>query len=191
MSQLRLLWNNEQEAVQISETWIAKLKELLALVGETEGVDGGEIALTFVDDERIHELNKMYRGIDRPTDVLSFSMLEMGEDEQAILYEDEYEVEESDDESTDPNGDKESEDTDIDDEADEDLFVEPLGDIIISVQTAAAQAEEYGHSIEREIGFLFVHGFLHVIGYDHEDEGAEKAMFAKQEAILLKAGLTR
>jgi probable rRNA maturation factor len=191
MSQLRLLWNNEQEAVQISETWIAKLKELLALVGETEGVDGGEIALTFVDDERIHELNKMYRGIDRPTDVLSFSMLEMGEDEQAILYEDEYEVEESDDESTDPYGDKESEDTDIDDEADEDLFVEPLGDIIISVQTAAAQAEEYGHSIEREIGFLFVHGFLHVIGYDHEDEGAEKAMFAKQEAILLKAGLTR
>lgn len=191
MSQLRLLWNNEQEAVQIPETWITKLKELLALVGETEGVDGGEIALTFVDDERIHELNKMYRGIDRPTDVLSFSMLEMGEDEQAILYEDEYEVEESDEESTDPNGDQESEETDIDDEADEDLFVEPLGDIIISVQTAAAQAEEYGHSIEREIGFLFVHGFLHVIGYDHEDEGAEKAMFAKQEAILLKAGLTR
>src|SRR2546428_6459951 len=105
MSQLRLLWNNEQEAVEIPETCIKKLKELLALVGESEGVEAGEIALTFVDDERIHELNKLYRGIDRPTDVLSFSMLEMGEDEQSILYEDEYEVEETESDETDESGD--------------------------------------------------------------------------------------
>ncbi|MNY67395.1 Endoribonuclease YbeY [compost metagenome] len=56
---------------------------------------------------------------------------------------------------------------------------------------AIAQAEEYGHSVDRELGFLFVHGFLHLIGYDHQTEEEEKAMFAKQEAILQKAGLTR
>ncbi|MNZ68340.1 Endoribonuclease YbeY [compost metagenome] len=66
-----------------------------------------------------------------------------------------------------------------------------LGDIIISVETARAQSEEYGHSLEREIGFLFVHGFLHLIGYDHQDDETEAEMTAKQEAILQQAGLSR
>ena len=66
-----------------------------------------------------------------------------------------------------------------------------LGYIIISIDTAKAQSEEYGHSLEREIGFLFVHGFLHLIGYDHEDADGEAEMTAKQEAVLQKAGLPR
>jgi probable rRNA maturation factor len=66
-----------------------------------------------------------------------------------------------------------------------------LGDVIISVPRAKEQADQYGHSFERELGFLLVHGFLHLIGYDHEDEKAEKDMFAKQEDILAKHGLIR
>ncbi|WP_027407842.1 rRNA maturation RNase YbeY [Anoxybacteroides tepidamans] len=66
-----------------------------------------------------------------------------------------------------------------------------LGDIIISVPKAKEQAEEYGHSLMRELGFLAVHGFLHLLGYDHETEEEEKEMFAKQEQILEQYGLRR
>lgn len=75
----------------------------------------------------------------------------------------------------------------VDDE-EEDLM---LGDIIISVPSAREQALEYGHSFERELGFLMVHGFLHLLGYDHESEEMEKEMFTKQENILIKYGLVR
>lgn len=70
-------------------------------------------------------------------------------------------------------------------------FGDMLGDIIISVETAKAQSEEYGHSLNREIGFLFVHGFLHLLGYDHQDEASEAEMMGKQEAVLAQVGLTR
>jgi probable rRNA maturation factor len=84
---LYLEWNNEQTALEIDEKLIAKLEELLRIAGEMEQVEAGEVVLSFVDDEAIHELNKQYRGIDRPTDVLSFSMLEAGSDEPEIHYE--------------------------------------------------------------------------------------------------------
>lgn len=174
-----LEWNNEQEQMQIGDSLIAKLEQLLALAAESENVEAGEVSLTFVDDASIHELNKQYRGIDKPTDVLSFAMSEMGDDEIDINYDDLEEVELDQDDSEDEAGDDRS------------AGGEPLGDIIISVERAVLQSEEYGHSVEREIGFLFVHGFLHLIGYDHGSEAEEKEMFAKQENILLKAGLTR
>ncbi|BBW95555.1 MULTISPECIES: rRNA maturation RNase YbeY [Geobacillus] len=66
-----------------------------------------------------------------------------------------------------------------------------LGDIVISVPRAKEQAAEYGHSLMRELGFLAVHGFLHLLGYDHETEEEERVMFAKQEEILTRLGLTR
>jgi probable rRNA maturation factor len=66
-----------------------------------------------------------------------------------------------------------------------------LGDIVISIPRAKEQAVDFGHSFERELGFLLVHGFLHLLGYDHHDEQAEKTMFAKQEDILAKHGLIR
>ena len=66
-----------------------------------------------------------------------------------------------------------------------------LGDIIISVERTKLQAEEYGHSFERELGFLAVHGFLHLLGYDHMDEQEEKKMFGRQEEILASLGVTR
>lgn len=67
----------------------------------------------------------------------------------------------------------------------------PLGDIVISLPKAKQQAAEYGHSLERELGFLAVHGFLHLLGYDHQDAEQEREMFAKQEAILQRIGLQR
>lgn len=174
---LTLEWNSEQEVKEITPELIAKLEELLLLAGEMEGVTEGEVALSFVDDEAIHELNKQYRGVDKPTDVLSFAMSELGEDEIEIHYEDE--------------GIKGELEAELSSRGEEDAFIEPLGDIIISVPRAIAQAEDYGHCVERELGFLFVHGFLHLIGYDHQSEEEEKAMFAKQEDILQKAGLMR
>lgn len=173
---LTLEWSSEQEVKEITPAFIEKIEELLKLAGELEGVTAGEVALTFVDDETIQELNKQYRDLDKPTDVLSFAMSEFGEDEIQINYDD--------------AGQDDAEGLE-DDETVSESFIEPLGDIIISVPRAIAQAEDYGHSVERELGFLFVHGFLHLIGYDHQSEEEEKVMFAKQEDILQKAGLTR
>lgn len=163
---LRLDWSNDQEKLEIPEEWIVTLEKLLKLAGEAEGILDGEVSLTFTNDEEIHKLNREYRGIDRPTDVLSFAMQEDGVDELDIIFEVEH-------------------------EEDADPISGMLGDIIISVDTAIAQSEEYGHSLEREIGFLFVHGFLHLIGYDHQDDDTEAEMTAKQEAILQQVGLTR
>jgi probable rRNA maturation factor len=157
---LTLEWNNEQDFFKIAPTLIKKLEELLQLAGQQEEITTGEVALSFVTDEEIQQLNKEYRNLDQPTDVLSFAMQDIAEDELEIIYENEVEI-------------------------------EPLGDIIISIPRAIAQSEDYGHSVEREIGFLFVHGFLHLIGYDHENEEAELEMFVKQEQILQLAGLTR
>ncbi|MGC6587433.1 rRNA maturation RNase YbeY [Paenibacillus sp. Dod16] len=163
---LQLAWNNEQEDFQISEDLIALLEVILQKAGEAEGVTDGEVDLTFVDDKQIHELNREYRGIDRPTDVLSFAMNELTNDELEIIYE----LEEGEELESVPD---------------------VLGDIIISVPRAKLQSEEYGHSLERELGFLFVHGFLHLLGYDHQDEASEAEMMGKQEAVLAEVGLTR
>ncbi|GAA3403803.1 rRNA maturation RNase YbeY [Paenibacillus hodogayensis] len=177
---LSLEWNDEQDALEIGEPLISLLDGLLKLAAEAEDIDHGEVVLSFVDDEAIRQLNREYRNIDKATDVLSFSMLESGEGEPEIVYEDGGEEDGEEAEGSDEEWDEEVEE-----------YPEPLGDIVISVERAIEQAAEYGHSVEREIGFLFVHGFLHLIGYDHGDEEAERVMFAKQEAVLDKAGLRR
>ncbi|MNI06664.1 Endoribonuclease YbeY [compost metagenome] len=163
---LKLDWNNEQDKLEIGDDLIELLTTILQKAAESEGVEEGEVALTFVDDEEIHVLNREYRRIDRPTDVLSFAMNESLDEELDIVYEVE-------------------EDEELDD------LTDMFGDIIISVERAQAQSEEYGHSIEREIGFLFVHGFLHLLGYDHQDEASEAEMMGKQEAVLAQVGLVR
>ncbi|MDK8180986.1 rRNA maturation RNase YbeY [Paenibacillus sp. UMB4589-SE434] len=161
-----LAWSDEQDRYPISTVLVEQLELILAEAAHMEGVTEGEVALTFVDDERIHELNRDYRGIDRPTDVLSFALNESTDEELDILYE-------------------------VEDESELLTIGDMLGDIIISTERAQAQAEEYGHSLEREIGFLFVHGFLHLLGYDHQDDESERVMMDKQEAVLAKVGLTR
>lgn len=135
------------------------LEALLALAAAKEGVeDGTEVSITFVNNERIQEINREYRDKDKPTDVISFALEEMGEGEIEIFGEEMPRV---------------------------------LGDIIISVPRTIEQAEEYGHSFMRELGFLTVHGFLHLLGYDHETAEDEKRMFTRQKDILDEYGLTR
>jgi probable rRNA maturation factor len=162
---LSLEWIDEREggAGEREEKWMEQLERLLRMAGESEGVDRGIVTLTLTDNEGIRELNRQYRGLDKATDVLSFSMLEASEEEPELHFE----------------------------EGEQDPLADMIGDIVISVPRAEEQAAEYGHSFERELGFLFVHGFLHLLGYDHEGEDGEKEMFAKQEAVLQKAGLTR
>lgn len=149
--------SNQQEKMTVTqeiEDRIIEVLERAACVHEVD--DLAEVSLMFTDDETIHEMNREYRGIDRPTDVLSFA-LEEGEEEE--IY----------------GGPEEN----------------LLGDIIISVETATRQAEEYGHSVEREMAFLALHGMLHLLGYDHMEEDERQEMRAQEEAILASLGITR
>lgn len=109
--------------------------------------DDVEVSCVLVDDERIHEINREYRHIDRSTDVISFAM----EDNDQFYVEG---------------------------------MPRTLGDIFISVDHAKKQAEEYGHSLRREMCFLFTHGILHLLGYDHMTDEQEKEMFDLQDEIL-------
>lgn len=122
-----------------------------------------EISVMLTDNEGIRALNALHRNIDRATDVLSFPMFEYGEDGEII--EDYAEFNEM-----------------------GDLC---LGDIVLSLERAAEQAEEYGHSFAREVGFLTVHSMLHLLGYDHMTPEDEAEMFGYQTEILEEMGLTR
>ncbi|MBE7048928.1 MAG: rRNA maturation RNase YbeY [Ruminococcaceae bacterium] len=122
----------------------------------------GEVSLSITDNEGIRNINREQRQIDKETDVLSFPMLTV-EDGTLIV-----------------------EDEDINDDC---VF---LGDIVISLPKAQSQANEFGHSLERELGFLTVHSMLHLLGYDHENSPDEELeMFQKQEAVLHSLGLVR
>lgn len=135
------------------------IKGLLDVAAKQEQVaNNAEVSVTFVNNEEIREINREYRNIDKPTDVISFALEESTEEEVMIIGEDIPVV---------------------------------LGDIIISVERAKEQAEDYNHSFERELGFLAVHGFLHLLGYDHMTEEDEKIMFQKQEDILGEFNLGR
>ena len=131
------------------------LKPLLEFARKKENLEDTELefSVIIVDNKRIHEINKEYRGIDRPTDVISFAL----EDNEEIEF-DHYRV---------------------------------LGDIYISIDKVKEQAQAYGHSEKRELAFLTIHGFLHLLGYDHMEPEDEKVMFGKQEEILNEFGITR
>ena len=114
------------------------------------------ISVSLIHNDLIHQINKEYRGVDRPTDVISFAFLDNEKDRDSLLKK--------------PG-------------------LIALGDIYISIDKAKEQAEEYGHSLHRELCFLFVHGLLHLLGYDHMKEEDEKIMFPLQEVILEKIGV--
>ncbi|MDS9471031.1 rRNA maturation RNase YbeY [Sporosarcina pasteurii] len=148
------------ETNKISDTIEELVTNLLNHAASAEGIlEEAEVSVTFMTDEEIQEVNANYRGIDAPTDVISFALEEMTEGEVEIKV-----------------------------EAD---MPTVLGDILISTDTAERQAEEYGHSFKREIGFLALHGFLHLLGYDHMTEKDEKKMFGRQKEILDTFGLER
>ena len=127
-----------------------------------------QVNVLLTDNEGIREYNREYRSIDRETDVLSFPNLEF---ETPGVYEVEEEQEA--------------------DCFDPDTGELILGDIIISVDRVAEQAESYGHSPKREFAFLVAHSMLHLSGYDHMESEEAKVMEAKQEQVLQKLGITR
>ncbi|MDR0299294.1 MAG: rRNA maturation RNase YbeY [Streptococcaceae bacterium] len=155
------------ETGKVSPAIIEQTKKVLAFAASYIHLpESKEMAVTFVDNARSHELNLQYRDTDRPTDVIS---LEYKPDAEEIFFDEEMDIPEDLLEEMDPF----------------------IGGLYISIDKAAEQAEEFGHSIEREYGWLCVHGFLHINGYDHYDPEEEKEMFGLQEEILTAYGLTR
>ena len=126
-----------------------------------------EVSLTLVDNNRIHDINKEFRDIDRPTDVLSFPMVEYDDAGEFAFLEDE------------------------DDCFNPETGELMLGDIIISLDKVEEQAIAYGHSFTREYSFLIAHSMLHLMGYDHMTDDDASIMEAKQRAILDNLNITR
>lgn len=159
---MKLIINNKA-AWRLPAAWVAALTAAARRTLAAERLDGCkqsgllpnslEISLTLVDNAAIHRLNRDFRGVDRPTDVLSFPQYQQGEDVM-------------------PHS--------------------SLGDIVISLPRMAEQAADFGHSQQREFCFLFVHGLLHLLGYDHEISAEEEKLhFSRQEQILTEIGVGR
>lgn len=132
---------------------LEEIERVLNKAIEIEKVSNVEFNIIIVDNEKIHALNKEFRHIDRPTDVISFAL----EDNKDFP----------------------------------DMEFRILGDIYISLDKVYEQSELYGHSFLRELAFLSVHGFLHLLGYDHMNKEEEKEMFSRQELILNEVGITK
>ncbi len=148
----------------VPEEKIKLIEDILNFAGSYLKLpENTEMSVTLMDNEHIHEINKKYRGVDKPTDVISFAIEEDDPDEVPIIL-------------------PEDEEFDI---------PKNIGDIMVSMDKAKEQAEYLGHSEDRELGFLVVHGFLHLNGYDHMKEEDEKEMFGLQREILDSYGLTR
>ena len=148
----------------VNDSQKAFIRKAIRTALAAQGVDFPcEVDVLVTSDEEIHQLNREARQVDRATDVLSFPAFDLRPGELP------------------GPGD-----------ADPGTGLVPLGDMMISMEHVAAQAKEYGHSNRRELGYLVVHSVLHLLGYDHVDEGSEKArMREREEAILAELGITR
>lgn len=149
-----------EEGHAVPEELLQKMTEAAEYAVESENMHNldkkrCEISVTFVGLDEIHELNKQYRGVDKPTDVLSFPQFD-----------------------------------DLEEEIPEVCEI-CLGDVVICEQKAREQAEEFGHSFERELVYLFTHSVLHLLGYDHMEDDEKKAMREREEEIMKQIGLMR
>ena len=156
---LKIYFENEQEKLPLTYKLKMLVRGAVEATLDLENYQNtAEVSITFTDNENIHKLNAKYRGVDRPTDVLSFPLFDY--------------------EGT-------SEEPPVDE------MMNMLGDIVISLERAAEQAEEFGHSFEREVAFLTAHSRLHLLGYDHElGEEEDREMREKQNAVMDMLGLT-
>lgn len=152
-----------EENLCLEKEYIDKMIEAATAALELEGLmhENAELSLSLVNMGDIRVLNKEYRGIDAATDVLSFPQYNVDE----IIY---Y--------SENP------------DEIPDELI---LGDIVICVEKAEEQAEEFGHGFERELIYLFTHSVLHLLGYDHIEENEKRLMREREEKILSEIGISR
>lgn len=158
MEKVKVIIKNNQKEVKIPTGIRLLLRRCCNAVLIMEQFnDSAEISITFVDEEQIHILNKEHRGVDRPTDVLSFPLGENGE----------YDINPE-------NGAK------------------MLGDIVLNISRVVRQADEFGHSFQREIAYLTAHSMLHLLGYDHVAGGIESVhMREKEEEVMKQLGLPR
>lgn len=158
MARIKVYIKNQQNNVKIPVGIKMLIRRCCQAVLTTEHFEHNtEVSVSFVNNVEIQKLNKLYRGKDTPTDVLSFPLSEDGN----------YDINE------------------------ETGFV-ILGDVVISLEMAVKQAEMFGHSLEREVGFLTVHSMLHLLGYDHETSSLdERIMREKEEEVLDKLGISR
>lgn len=149
---------NKIEEMEREEVIIKRVVQ--AVLEEEKIVHELYINITLTNNEEIHIINKQYRDVDRPTDVLSFPMYERNEIPELRKK--------------------------------DNIFAEEiLGDIIISIPKVREQAEEYGHSFERELAYLTTHGMLHLLGYDHMIDEEKEQMRKREEEILEKLNITR
>lgn len=156
--ELELIFENQQSKLDWTpELQTALVRTLEALSRRQEVNEQAEVGITIVDNAQIQLINAEYRGIDQPTDVISFAL---------------------NDETDEPG---------VSSEIEQYL----LGDIIISLEQAAEQALEFGHSLQREVAFLGAHGLLHLLGFDHQDELGEAAMQQVTEEVLSSLGIKR
>ena len=148
----------------VSEGQRALIRRVIRTALAAEGVDFPcEVDVCVTSDEGIHQINREMREVDRPTDVLSFPAFDLHPGEL-------------------PG----------DEDADPATGLVPLGDMCLSLERLQAQAREYGHSNRRELAYLVVHSVLHLLGYDHLDEGPQKAqMRAREDAIMEELGILR
>lgn len=151
----------QYQGVEENQQYNALLKNVLEVCFQTEKLDKSKMYVNIIltTPEQIQTINKTYRNIDKPTDVLSFPMFEK-EEVKDYLENKNWKI------------------------------TEVLGDIIISVERVKEQAREYEHSFERELAYMAVHGFYHLMGYDHMEENEKKQMRRKEEFVLDKLGLT-
>ncbi len=149
----------------VNDSRRAFIRKVIRTALAAEGVEFPcEVDVLITNDETIHRINQDMRQVDRATDVLSFPEFDLTPGQLP-----------------DPQTD-----------ADPGTGLVPLGDMVISLEHVEAQACEYGHSQRRELAYLVVHSVLHLLGYDHLDEGPQKAqMRAREEAILKELGITR
>ena len=156
---LKIYFENDQKKYSIKYKMQMLIRRTILETLDYEGMENdAEVSVTFVDDEGIRELNKKFRNMDKPTDVLSFPLLDYeGESEEPFF----------------------------------DELCHNLGDIVISLERAMAQANEFGHSFEREVAFLTAHSMLHLLGYDHElSEEDDADMRRRQNDIMERMGLS-
>lgn len=146
--------------IEESKEYEKVLGKVIGKCFEEERLKNLYISVILTNPQNIQKINKEYRNIDKPTDVLSFPMFEKDEIEKVC--------------KTDLKG-----------------LQQVLGDVVISIEQVKKQAKEYGHSFERELSYMAVHGFYHLMGYDHMEEEEKKQMREKEENILSKLEINR
>ena len=151
------------EGIEENKSYCALIENTVKTCFQEENISNLNfyMSITLTTPENIRTYNNKYRNIDKETDVLSFPMFEKNELEEIVKAKK------------------------------KNIIKEVLGDCIISVQRVEEQTQEYGHSFERELSYMVVHSFYHLMGYDHMEEEEKKEMRKKEESVLIKLGQTR